>query len=64
MERAIDLLAYTPTDAAKAARVSRPTVYRWMHMENFPVAKIGGCTRIPVKSFERWLNEQAGVAEL
>ena len=46
--KTIDRLAYTPTEAAIAASTSRPTIYRWMHMDGFPVARIGGCTRIPV----------------
>ena len=57
------VLAYTVKAAASAAHVSRPTLYRWMAMEGFPVARIGGCTRIPVEAFRRWLEEQAGVSE-
>lgn len=56
-------LAYSPTTAAKAAEVSRPTIYRWMHIEGFPVARIGGCVRISAEAFKRWLNQQAGVSE-
>ena len=41
--KALDRLVYTPTEAAEVASVSRPTIYRWMHMEGFPVARIGGC---------------------
>lgn len=55
-------LAYTITQAAEAANVSRPTMYRWMQLEGFPAVKIGGCVRIPIKAFERWLEERAGVA--
>lgn len=54
-------LAYSPTTAAKVAEVSRPTIYRWMRLPGFPVAHIGGCTRIPVDAFKRWLDQQAGV---
>lgn len=57
----LEQVAYTATEAAQVARVSRPTIYRWMHLDGFPVAKIGGCTRIPARAFERWINEQAGV---
>ena len=49
--KALDRLVYTPTEAAEVASVSRPTIYRWMHMEGFPVA------------FNRWLDKQAGVLE-
>ena len=61
--KALDRLVYTPTEAAEVASVSRPTIYRWMHMEGFPVARIGGCTRIPADAFKRWLDKQAGVPE-
>lgn len=56
-------LAYSPTTAAKMAEVSRPTTYRWMRLPGFPVAHIGGLTRIPAEAFKRWLNQQAGVNE-
>ena len=56
--KALDRLVYTPTEAAEVASVSRPTIYRWMHMEGFPVARIGGCTRIPADAFKRWLDKQ------
>lgn len=58
----LEQIAYTVTEAADAARVSRPTLYRWMRLDGFPVARIGGCTRIPADAFKRWLNIQAGVA--
>lgn len=62
--RTVERLAYTPTEAAEVASVSRPTIYRWMKMDGFPVARIGGCTRIPVEAFKLWLNQQAGVSEI
>ena len=61
--KTLDRLAYTPTEAAEVASVSRPTIYRWMHLEGFPVARIGGCTRIPAVAFKQWINQQAGVTE-
>ena len=60
---ALNRLAYTPTEAAEVASVSRPTIYRWMKMEGFPVARIGGCTRIPAEEFKKWINQKAGVVE-
>lgn len=59
----IEQLAFTPSQAAAAASVSRPTIYRWMRLDGFPVARIGGCTRIPAEAFRDWLNRQAGVRE-
>lgn len=57
----LDQIAYTVSDAAQAVNVSRPTIYRWMHLDGFPVARIGGCTRIPAEAFKRWIDEKAGV---
>ena len=57
----MEILAYTPTTRAEAMHASRPTVYRWMRIPGFPVVRLGGCVRIPVKAFEQWLNEQSGV---
>ena len=59
----LERLAYTATEAAHVASVSRPTIYRWMHIDGFPVAHIGGCTRIPAQAFKRGLNERAGVRD-
>lgn len=51
-------LAYTVTEAAKLAGVSRPTFYNWMKTDGFPAFKIGGCVRIPAKLFAEWLERQ------
>lgn len=63
MMSATNYVAYSPATAAKVAEVSRPTIYRWMRLPGFPVAHIGGLTRIPAEAFKRWLNQQAGVSE-
>lgn len=52
-------LALTPTQAAKAVSISKPTLYRWMNEPGFPVVRIGGCVRIPVDAFRVWLNQRA-----
>lgn len=51
-------LAYTVTEAARLAGVSRPTLYNWMKMPGFPAFKINGCVRIPAKVFGEWLEQQ------
>lgn len=63
MMSATNTLAYSPATAATVAEVSRPTIYRWMRLPGFPVAHIGGLTRIPAEAFKHWLNQQAGVSE-
>lgn len=57
----MDCIALTVTQAARLACVSRPTLYRWMNIDGFPVARIGGCVRIPTEAFRVWLEKQAGV---
>ena len=59
----IEQLAFTPSQAAEAASVSSPAIYRWMSLDGIPDARIGGCTRIPAEAFRAWLNRQAGVRE-
>lgn len=51
-------LAYTVTEAAQLAGVSRPTFYNWMKIPGFPAFKIGGCVRIPAQAFAEWLEQQ------
>lgn len=55
-------LAYTISEAAKLAGVSRPTFYTWMKREGFPAFKIGGCVRIPARGFAEWLERQTEVS--
>lgn len=54
-------IAFTITEAAKAAGISRPTLYRWMSLDGFPVVRIGKTVRIPVRAFELWLEQRATV---
>jgi len=54
-------LIYSAPEAAKAASVSLPTLYQWLNREGFPVFRTGRKYLIPVKAFERWLEEQAGI---
>ena len=48
----------TLEEAAQMLSISRPTLYRWMEMEKFPVVRIGGCVRIPVDALRRWAADQ------
>ena len=57
----LDRLAYTVSGFAEAMEVSRPTVYKWMRLPGFPVLKIGGCTRIPARAAEQWLNKKTEI---
>lgn len=52
-------LTYTAKEAARAASVSMPTFYDWTHISGFPVIRAGRKYIVPIKAFERWLEEQA-----
>ena len=54
-------LAYSVAEAARVVGVSRPTMYGWINKPNFPCLRIDGVVRIPVRAFEDWINNQAGV---
>ena len=41
--------------------ISRPTLYAWMNRADFPVARIGGCVRIPVDDLREWVKAQKEV---
>lgn len=53
----------TVPEAAKLMKVCPKTVYTWTHMEGFPAAKIGNCTRIPRGLLMDWINAQAAKKE-
>jgi len=55
-------IAVNVAEAARLVGVSRPTMARWTHIEGFPVVRIGGTVRIPVKGLEEWLRKQEGTA--
>ena len=55
----LDKLAYSPTEAAQALGISRPTIYQLLHRADFPSLKIGARTLIPVDGLKRWLEAQS-----
>ena len=57
-ETEYERLAFSVTEAAQLAGVSRPTFYQWMKREGFPAFKIGGTVRIPAAAFSKWLEQQ------
>lgn len=52
-------LAYSPTEAAEALGVSRPTAYQLMHRTDFPSFKVGNRTLISANGLRRWVEAQA-----
>ncbi len=47
-------------------KVSKSTVYRWVHYDFIPHIKLGGAVRFKEKSVDKWLRdrEKAGRARL
>lgn len=46
----------TPDETAKILRVSKQTIYRWVHLGFIPHHKLGGSIRFSPKSIENWLK--------
>lgn len=63
MERAIDQnrIAVSAAEAAQLLGVSRPTIYSFMRMPDFPSFKLGGRTLISVDGLREWVKKQTEV---
>ena len=49
----------TVDELSDKLRVSRSTVYRWVHYDFVPYIKIGGAVRFDEKRVETWLRARA-----
>ncbi len=47
------------SEVAQALGVSRPTVYRMVHMAGFPCFRVGARVLIPKEALREWVNAQA-----
>lgn len=52
-------LTYSVAEAATVLGVSTSKMYQIIRIKGFPVIAIGGRRLIPIKSLERWVEEQA-----
>ena len=57
----LERLAYTATEAAHVASVSRPTVYALIKQPGFPVFQIGGRKLVSVEGLRDWIRSQTEV---
>lgn len=53
-------LVYNVTEAAQALGISRRSMYNLIHLDGFPVLKLGGRTLIPKEPLAEWVRIQAG----
>lgn len=50
---------YTVQDVAEILSISKPKAYELTHRADFPKIMIGRCIRIPIESFNAWLEREA-----
>ena len=55
----VEKMALSVTEAAEALGLSRPTVYKLIHRDDFPVIKVGTRTLISRRGLEAWIAAQA-----
>lgn len=55
----MEKLNYTTKEACQVAQVSIPTLRKWTRTPGFPVIYAGKKILIPIKLFEKWLEDQA-----
>lgn len=53
-----DKMLLSISEAAAALGISRPSIYRLLHTEDFPVVHLGGRVLIPTKQLEDWIDAQ------
>ena len=55
-------IAVSMTEAARLLGVSRPTVYQYANMVDFPAFRVGGRVLVSVDGLRQWVNDRAGVS--
>lgn len=53
-------LTLSITETAAVLGVSRPTIYRLIQTDGFPLLKLGRISRIPKKALEEWIEARTG----
>lgn len=51
----IEPLAYSVDEAAQVLGVSKPTLYKYVHREDFPSFKLGNRTLVSVSGLREWI---------
>ncbi len=54
----LEPLAVGTTEAARLLGVSRPTIYQYIHQNDFPAFKLGGRTLVSVEGLREWVAAQ------
>lgn len=59
-ETQFEPLAYSVDEAAQVLGVSKPTLYKYVHREDFPSFKLGNRTLVSVNGLREWIARQSG----
>ena len=59
MTNQLEPLAVSAAEAARLLGVSKPTVYKYIHQDDFPAFRLGGRTLISVDGLKDWIRRQA-----
>lgn len=54
----LEPLAVGTTEAARLLGVSRPTIYQYIHQNDFPAFKLGARTLVSVEGLREWVAAQ------
>ena len=60
-EKPVQKMFYDMKDIQQILKISRTSAYALVRSDGFPVTRIGGCIRIAVTSFHKWLEEQSSM---
>lgn len=55
----MEVLAVSPTQAARLLGVSRPTLYKLMWQSGFPAFRVGGRVLISTEGLREWVRNKA-----
>ena len=61
MNERTNLIAVSMSEAARLLSVSRTTLYAWSKLDDFPLIRINGCSRVLVDGLRDWVKKQTGV---
>lgn len=56
-------MAISTSEAARLLGVSRPTIYKLIHRNDFPVFHVGTRTMISVEGLRKWVEKQTGAGD-
>jgi excisionase family DNA binding protein len=52
-------LLWTVAELCSATKISKSTIYEWVHEEYIPHIKVGGCVRFRPSEVQAWLQQHA-----